>query len=77
MEGRPQAWKGLATDNKEHGDYYRAITGKIFIVEATENSTGKNERSLLLGHVKNVETGVPEILSNFYEHDVFVWSFVY
>ncbi|KAF8155423.1 kinase-like domain-containing protein [Crassisporium funariophilum] len=60
----PRSSTWLALDN---GGRYGAI--KIFTVEATEDSTGANERKMLLGPVKNVPSGVPEILSDFYEHD--------
>lgn len=63
----PRSSTWLALDNKEHVGQYGAI--KILTVAATEDSAGKNERDLLLGPVKNVESGVPEILSHFYEHD--------
>lgn len=84
MDDDPQARMGsafihwLALDNKENSGQYRAI--KMFTVVATEALTGENERDLLLGPAKNIETNVPKILSYFLEPNsrarrIFVSSF--
>ncbi|KAJ3514132.1 hypothetical protein NLJ89_g2540 [Agrocybe chaxingu] len=63
----PRSSTWLAVDKQEGVDRYGAI--KILTVAATEDSTGKIERDIMLGPVKNIQSGVPELLANFYEHD--------
>ena len=61
----PRSSTWLAIDNKDYIGEYGAI--KILTAAATEESTANNERNLLAGAVKNIEEGVPGILSHFYE----------
>ena len=62
----PRSSTWLAVDNDIIS--YKAI--KIFTVTATEDSTGNNERNLLLSPaMKDISLGIPELSSYFYEHD--------
>ena len=63
----PRSSTWLALDNNASELSYDAI--KIFTVTATEDSTGNNERNVLLGPLKNISIGIPEMTSYFYEHD--------
>jgi len=63
----PRSSTWLALDKNASILSYDAI--KIFTVAATEDSTGNNERNLLLNTVKNIARGIPEARSHFYEHD--------
>ncbi|KAF8956777.1 kinase-like domain-containing protein [Flammula alnicola] len=61
---RSSTWLAL---NNRASDSYNAI--KVFTIAATEDSTGNNERNLLLGPLKDITIGIPEMLTYFYEHD--------
>ena len=63
----PRSSTWLALDNNASELSYDAI--KIFTVTATEDSTGNNERNVLLGPLKNITIGIPKMTSYFYEHD--------
>lgn len=61
----PRSSTWLAIDNKDDIGEYGAI--KILTAAATDESTANNECNLLVGAVRSIEEGVPEILSHFYE----------
>ncbi|KAF8960479.1 kinase-like domain-containing protein [Flammula alnicola] len=63
----PRSSTWLALDHKSSLGSYEAI--KILTVAATDDSTGNNERNILLGPVKNISRGIPKMQSYFYEHD--------
>ncbi|KAF8958726.1 kinase-like domain-containing protein [Flammula alnicola] len=63
----PRSSTWLALNNRASILSYDAI--KILTVAATEDSTGNSERNILLGPVKNISIGIPEMRSYFYEHD--------
>ena len=54
----PRSSTWFAIDNNESELSYGAI--KIFTTTATEDSTGNNERSFLLGPLKNITSGIPK-----------------
>ena len=62
----PRSSTWLALDNNATLSY-NAI--KIFTATATEDSTGNNERTHLLGPLKDISSGIPSMTSYFYEHD--------
>ena len=64
----PRSSTWLALDNNADGLSYEAI--KIFTVTATEDSTGNNERNILLNPaMMDISIGIPKLRSYFYEHD--------
>jgi len=64
----PRSSSWLALDKNADIISYEAI--KIFTVTATEDSTGNNERNLLLNPaLNNISRGIPKLRSYFYEHD--------
>lgn len=63
----PRSSTWLAQSRKETGGQYKAL--KILTAAATADSSGNKERDALLGPVKSMTHGVPELLSYFYEHD--------
>ncbi|KIM36816.1 hypothetical protein M413DRAFT_13773 [Hebeloma cylindrosporum] len=66
----PRSSTWLAVDNSIKRDVplYSAI--KIFTKTATEDSTGNNERNILLiPALQDISSGIPQLMSYFYEHD--------
>ena len=59
----PRSSTWLVQASKETGGQYKAL--KVLTASATADSSGNKERDALLGPVKNMTYGVPELLGHF------------